>query len=322
VTNFAGEDAHVKVQVKGANSHKLKISNAESDNAPAPSKKGNGFIWNGTLSPALPPEIEGISSPGDGYLGLQGIFGPAAGDTTYGDETIASYSGFAAPLLYGGEEYDSLTVDSNGYVILGDAATSENNNCCDPAMPDTAPPNNVLAPYWTDLNPEEGGAIFVGELDFGGGDVFLVVEWRMVPVFETNGTPFDQPRTFQVWIAENTTAEHITYEYCNAPNANAYPNDGCSDTTVGLVGPGAGDGLVVGAENRDGTSAATIGPEDTQPSNLGYTVDAGSPTAGGTNSISYTVKATGVGTNSIKAWMDSDVTPSTAKIWTKFHVTP
>jgi hypothetical protein len=173
-------------------------------------------------------------------------------------------------------------------------------------MPDPAKPNNVLAPYWTDLDPSSGGDIYFAELDFGGGVKYLVVEWHQVPVYGTSNE-----RTFQLWIAEATTSEDISFEYCVSPNGASYPSDGCSDTSSQQLGAGAPDGLIVGAENRDGTSAATIGPIDTQPYNDGYVVDAGSPTAGGTMTIDYDAFGKNAGTVDVKATLTSDVTQGT-----------
>jgi hypothetical protein len=303
VTNYANTDANVQVKVKAPNTGRLKIKNWTAGN-----KKGNGFIWNGSLSPALAPEILDISSPGYGYLSMAGL--GVTPETGYDDEVIGSYEGLPVPFYFGGETYDSLAIDSNGYVVLGGGDT-EDNNCCDPAMPDPTRPNNVLAPYWTDLNPGASGDIYFALLDFGGGAYYYVIEWREVPVYETTGTPFDEPRTFQVWLGAGAAPEDISFEYCLSPNGAAYPADGCDDAAPGTLGPGAVDGLIVGAENRDGTSAATIGPIDTEPSNLGYVVTAGTPTAGGTMTIDYDAFGKKTGTFDIKATMTSDVTQGT-----------
>ena len=54
--------------------------------------------------------------------------------------------------VYNGETYTSVGVDSNGYLIAG-GGTAEDNNCCNlPRDPEPARPNNVLAPFWTDLD--------------------------------------------------------------------------------------------------------------------------------------------------------------------------
>jgi hypothetical protein len=309
MTNFASSEAAVSARVKAPNTNRLIIKNWSDGN-----KKNNGFVWNGTLSPALAPEVEDISGPGFGYLGLQGL--GITPEAAYADEEIGIYTGLPT-FTFGGEEYDSLAIDSNGYLVVGGGITDEDNNCCDPLMPHPDKPNNVLAPYWTDLDPSDTDSddIFFAELDFGGGLVYLVVEWRKIAVFGTSNV-----RTFQVWIAESSAPEEVAFEYCITTNELAYPNDGCDDAAAAPVGPGAPDGLVVGAENRDGSSAATIGPEDTQPMNTGYVVTMGSPQAGGSKTITYDAFGKRPGNFDIKATMTTSVTPGTSVSAVRVHV--
>ncbi|MEO8625921.1 MAG: S8 family serine peptidase [Candidatus Limnocylindrales bacterium] len=297
--NYANTDAHVQVKVKAPNTGRLIIKNWTAGN-----KSGNGFVWNGTLGPALAPEIISIDAPGYGYLSMPGL--GVAPETGYGDETIGTYEGLPVPFYYGGETYDSLAIDSNGYLVIGSGVTAADNNCCNPAMPDPTRPNNVLAPYWTDLDAGSGGDIYFALVNFGGGVYYYVIEWHQVPVYGTANE-----RTFQVWLGAGGAGEDIAFEYCVAPNAESYPADGCDDTASLPVGPGAPDGLVVGAENRDGTSAATIGPMDTQPYNDGYVVHAGSPTAGGIMTIDYDAFGKKTGKFDVKATLTSDVTQGT-----------
>ena len=308
-TNYSSENANVQVRVKAPNTGRLIINNWS-----AGDKKGNGFIWNGELSPALAPNILSITSPGYGYLSLAGLGVPP--ESGFADETAFLYTGLPS-FTYGDEVYDSMLIDPNGYVVVGADGSSADNNCCSPVMPDPARPNNVLAPYWTDLDPGAGGNIYFAELDFGGGFVYLVIEWRQVPIFGTA-----DGRTFQIWIAETSAPEDLAFEYCVTPNSELYPADGCSDAAPALVGAGASSGLIVGAENRDGTSAATIGPINTQPSNLGYVVDAGSPIAGGTMTIAYDAFGKLVGTYDVKGMMTSDVTQGTDFQIVKITVVP
>lgn len=297
-TNYANTDAHVQVMVKAPNRGRLMIKNWSAGN-----KNGNGFIWNGTLSPALAPAINSVAAPGYGYLSLPGLGVPP--EVGFDDEDALLYTGL--PLFtYGDEVYDSMLIDPNGYVVINSDGGAVDNNCCAPAMPDPTRPNNVLAPYWTDLNPGAGGEIYFAELDFGGGFVYLVIEWHQVPVYGTTNE-----RTFQIWIAESSAPEDISFEYCVAPNGASYPADGCDDVAPLQLGPGAPDGLLVGAENRDGTSAKTIGPLNTQPFNSGYVVDAGAPTAGGTMTIDYDAFGKKTGTFDVKATLTSDVTQGT-----------
>ena len=119
---------------------------------------------------------------------------------------------------------------------------------------------------------------------------------KNVPVFGTANL-----RSFQIWVQLGAT-EGIWYEY-------------------GAVGVGDPGGLITGAENRDGTSAATLGM-DVVPSTAGYFVNAGSPTPGGSVTIDYNVLGKHARFTKIVGLMTTDITAGTAKIVTTLHVTP
>lgn len=311
VTNLANETANVSVRVKGPRSRNLLLNDWSAGN-----KKGNGFIWNGQLSPSLAPQILSLTTPAYGYLSMAKLGVPP--ESGFGDETIANYS--VPAFNYGGELYGTIALDANGYLVVGGATSSADNNCCNPAMPTPTPPNNVLAPFWTDLDPGSGGNIYAAVVS-GGGASYIVLEWDQVPVFGTTN-----PRTFQVWLqtaaSEVATGldEEITYEYCITRNPQA--SDGCDNSPASLVGPGAGDGLIVGAENRDGSDAATIGPINTQPVEAGYIVNTADPTPGGSMTITYDALGVRKGKYNILATVVSDVTQGTTTDIFKVKVTP
>lgn len=123
---------------------------------------------------------------------------------------------------------------SNGYLVVGGADRSQGDVQFIPALGNTDRPNGVLAPFWTDLDGTDAPGIFADTLR-DGVDNWLVVEWRL-NVFGTTSL-----RTFQVWIGLNGI-EDITYAYDPAK----------------LPGNPFGFEFVVGAENLDGTSAASI----------------------------------------------------------------
>ena len=56
------------------------------------------------------------------------------------------------------------------------AAPARTSNSSTRTSPNPARPNNVLAPFWTDLNPGAGGAIRIGTLT-DGADAWIVVDW-------------------------------------------------------------------------------------------------------------------------------------------------
>ena len=173
--------------------------------------------------------IDNFASPA-GYLALT-LFSPL--DVGATDE---SFAGFIVPTFdYGGMSWDTIWISSNGYIVIGsiDALdlTAVNSD-----FPNTARPNNVLAPFWTDLNPDAGGNVWI-ELLTDGFDSWTVVEWQAVP---NAGNPAEA-NTAQVWIGWNTDfdpSEDISFAYAT-------------------VTAGAGGNLTVGAENDLGSSGDT-----------------------------------------------------------------
>jgi len=239
----------------------------------APGTKAHGAAtWTGTLSPALPPTVTSVApgvSPGGGYVPLS-LFGIAP-VTGLGDESVLNFT--VPAFRYGAEVYSRIGVVSDGYLVVG-GGSSEDVTYIPQTLPDPARPNNVLAPYWTDLNPAQGGEVRVGVLNDGTTD-YLVVDYAGVPTYDGG------PNTFEVWIKLGD-GEGIWYSY---------------DT---LSAPAA-DGLTVGAENRDGTSGASV----TGTPSGEYVVTTAPPTAGGSTSITYTAKALRQGTGTLTATLQS-----------------
>jgi VCBS repeat-containing protein len=163
-----------------------------------------------------------------GYIPLDAFgFTP----TPIADEEVINFP--VPSFVFNDATHDRVGVSANGYLVVGGGDMNDN-NCCNPAIGSTNRPNGVLAPFWTDLDGTDAPGIYAAILTDGVGN-WLVVEWR-VKVFSTNSE-----RHFQVWIGLNGT-EDITYAY----DLEALPADPF------------GYPLVIGAENMDGTSGATI----------------------------------------------------------------
>ena len=205
---------------------------------------------------AAEPGVPSVGGTGLGYLGLE-QFGVTP--DPIGDEEIINYS--VPAFEFAGQEWDAIGVDANGYIIVG-GGTIEDNECCDlPAGPSPAPPNNVLAPFWTDLDGTTAPGVFVAILtDTVSGDEWVVVEFQ-VEVFGTSDL-----RTFQVWIGVNGV-EDIVYEYAE-DQAAPTPQD-----------------FLVGAENQLGEGDM----EAVLPTDAGLTVTSSDAVPGG--SVSYTISA-------------------------------
>jgi subtilisin family serine protease len=177
----------------------------------------------GVLAGAEPPapSIAPGTSPA-GYLPLS-IFGisPIAG---VGDETISNFT--VPEFVYAGRTYNRIGVVSNGYVVVG-GGTGADVDFINQSLPSPDRPNNVLAPFWTDLNPSAGGSMRVGTLT-DGVNTWLVVDWAAVREYSSTNTA-----SFQIWIGLNGS-EDISFTYGT------------------IQGNGDSGFLTVGAENEFG----------------------------------------------------------------------
>lgn len=223
--------------------------------------------FNGVLAGAEPPGV--AIAPGTspaGYLPLS-IFGiaPIAG---VGDETIVNYN--VPAFVYAGETYTRIGIVSNGYAVVG-GGTSADVQFINQILPNAALPNNVLAPFWTDLNPAFGGAMRIATLT-DGVDTWIILEWDAVREYSAN-----KRDSFQIWIGTTT----------------GNPNQDISFTYGTLEGNGDLGFVTVGAENRFGNRGANyyvdgVGTLPTSATELVVSGVAGAP--GETRTITFTVK--------------------------------
>jgi uncharacterized repeat protein (TIGR01451 family) len=196
-----------------------------------------------TIPGKQPPSVDASYSPGStfGYLPLS-AFGtpPIAG---VGDETIVNFN--VPAFTVSGETYTRLGVVSNGYVVLG-GGTGADVNFINQVLPNPAAPNNVLAPFWTDLNPAAGGAIRISTLT-DGVDTWLVVDYDQVAEFSNTA----KRHSFEIWIGVTPgSADDVWMTYG--------PNNGNGDggfTTVGVENPNGTQGVNLYA---DGTGQLPV----------------------------------------------------------------
>jgi subtilisin family serine protease len=131
-----------------------------------------------------------------------------------------------------GFDYTQLYVGANG--LIGFA----NQNLSTPVntdLPDAATPNNILCPFWDDLNPGAGGSVRIGTAG-SAPNRKLVIAWVDVPYAANPPANF----TFQVVLEEGT--HQIQFHYQNVASGRG-PGDQGKSATVGL-------------ENASGTVAA------------------------------------------------------------------
>ncbi|QDG49596.1 hypothetical protein FIV42_02225 [Persicimonas caeni] len=74
------------------------------------------------------------------------------------DDAISSSISIGFGFEFYGTTYTSLRVGSNGFVTFDGSST--NSGCCSgDSLPDSGDPNNLIALWWEDLDPPEGGSI-------------------------------------------------------------------------------------------------------------------------------------------------------------------
>lgn len=150
---------------------------------------------------------------------------------------------------FNGQSYSDVIWSVNGTIEVGSAsglATSYFNQ----ELPSSAAPNNILAPFWTDMNLGAGGNWYVAVLN-AGPDAFTVYEWENVQLF---GDP--TAYTFQVWVQNGTS--NVWFVYADLPTIPFFTTVGVENEN-GTVGDsyytnGTGTVPVVGTDLTVNTS--------------------------------------------------------------------
>jgi hypothetical protein len=146
-----------------------------------------------------------------------------------GDDQVKTIS-LPFTFNFGGTNYTSIKISSNGNLHFGTASSAYSNTC----LPNSANPNALIAPFWDDLNPSAGGAIYTATAGVSPNRIF-VVEWRDVRAYNagTNGV------TFSVQLVESSNHIWLLYQ----------------DTIFGASTVDNGRSATVGLENAAGNAA-------------------------------------------------------------------
>lgn len=209
-------------------------------------------IWLAAVLPFVCPRLAVATpfpGPDDfGYIGvpvpfnLRDISGSGT-SVPLTDDQVSAAIPIPFSFKFYGIDYTQLFISSNGFVTF---TPTGNDGCCSGVpLPQADVPNNLIAPFWEDLNNPQGNIRFQ-TLGTPGSREF-VVGFYDVPHF-SNG-----PRvTFEVILHENSNT--IELQYASAP----------SD----------GDQHSIGIENADGTIGLQVAFGNVSFNNEGFLLSA------------------------------------------------
>jgi subtilisin family serine protease len=243
------------------------------------------------------------------YLALASLGVPPSPCTPSCDDVAITY--IAPAFTFDGVSYDRVTITTNGYLIIGDDTTLAIFN---QRLPNPFVPNNVVAPYWTDLDllgsaPDDpgGGAWYAAYVTFQGDPrTWFVAEWADAARYSRSAA--ESHHSFQVWIEGGSDQIHMVYG----------PNSPIEDR------------VTVGAENADGTvggnyyvntTPATPGDEEGTPPLEGDVLGIfGTPEQHSTATITYQLRGGKVGKYNNTAELTSSTFAGTNIVVTPLEV--
>ena len=141
---------------------------------------------------------------------------------------IAGDGGASIPIgflfRFYGVDHSTVGVSANGYLSFGPDLSALLNT----SFPNTASPNAIIAPFWDDLAPENGGQVDYTVLGIPPTRR-LIVQWTSVPRFLQV-----TPNTFQAVLFEGTNCVEFRYgsiDPASSPSVGVENHDGRRGTT-------------------------------------------------------------------------------------------
>jgi hypothetical protein len=174
---------------------------------------GHGYRWMDSDEPSG-PSYEWID------ISSIGTIPGTSDDGNYGPFDL----GF--PFEFYGTEHTTVRICANGWLSFTSVATSLTNE----EIPCDAEPNDLIAPFWDDLDPSSGGNIYYYS---DGANGRFIAQWDHVPRYSS--TPDTASYTFQAVLYADG---RIVYQY----NSLTGPVESC---TVGTEDGAGMDGLQV-----------------------------------------------------------------------------
>jgi Peptidase family C25/Propeptide_C25 len=117
-----------------------------------------------------------------------------------------SWAWFSIPFTFSfyGKDYNAISVSSNGTLYFDNSFMTWDNACI-PGQNDTNI-STFIAPFWDDLNPEGGGAVYY-QIKGTAPNRRLIVQWHDVPHWYNMGAV-----TFQAVLYEGTNKIIVQYQ--------------------------------------------------------------------------------------------------------------
>jgi len=202
---------------------------------------GYGYVAYDSRDITGAPEYEWIEI--NSHLGGPGTFADIVGD----DQTLQFDLPFA--FRYYGEEYQDISICSNGWIAFGGTSVTTYTNT---GIPDPDGPDRMVAPYWDDLSPLQHGTIWIW-LDVSGGR--FVVEYYEI----AHWSPPNEENTLQVILYDpdvHPTATGdgmILFQYQTA--------NGMTSATIGIENADQTDGIQYLFDGDYDPHATQIAPE-------------------------------------------------------------
>jgi len=230
---------------------------------------GSVTAWSGeasakTFDPPAPYVCQAT-----GYAWLDATAGGASHALT-DDGSFSVVPPFA--ISFYGTPASSLVVSANGFLRFdGGPATSFANA----AIPSANDPNAYAAPFWDDLDPGSGGAVWTRTMGTAPARRF-VVAWVGVPVYGVAGA-----LTFEAVVDETSGA--ITFAYQDAVAGSSAADRGAS-ATVGVEGQSGAMGTQVSFNQASLADASAYRCSNGPVDPLAITT---ASLAGGTRGVAY-----------------------------------
>ncbi|RBP53731.1 S8 family serine peptidase [Arenicella xantha] len=173
--------------------------------------------WTGELEPGALQIVNTPTSSPFGFLPLSNLgITPLTGDCNGSCDEGGFYFTELDPYSYNGQSNTEILISVNGTVEAG-SASLDFSNYINTELPDGVEPNNILAPFWTDLNLSAGGEMYFATLNAGPGFVWHVVEWSNVPIWSATPGPGVPTVSMQVWMGVDNSAVEGDIHYVYGP---------------------------------------------------------------------------------------------------------